>query len=220
MYFGWLQFRRIGSLLPLPLIPSRGGRGMIVLILLCLAFPEPGWSEIYYWIDDQGIQNYSARIENIPEEYRAKAQILPLSPAPSAPPEMKPSPSIKGPTKIPYSPGSPVLAQTKINGIGPITLLLDTGAERSMISPSVLSRLGLSPENEPPITLKGVTGMGFANRVWVNYIEIGETRVGPLLIAVYPLDLKGAEGLLGRDFLSNLHMTIDPKERVVTLTPN
>lgn len=193
---------------------------MIVLIVVCLFFPRTGEAEIYFWIDDQGIQNFSARIENIPEEYRSKAQILPLQPAPPAPPEMKQSLSIKGPTRIPFSPGSPVLVQTKINGIGPITLLLDTGAERTMISPSVLSRLGLSPVNEPPITLKSVTGTGFASRVWVDYIEIGETRAGPFMIAVYPLDLKGAEGLLGRDFLSNFHVTIDSRERVVTLTPN
>jgi hypothetical protein len=40
------------------------------------------------------------------------------------------------------------------------------------------------------------------------------------LIAVYEADLKGADGLLGRDFLSHLKVTIDPKEKVVTLTPN
>lgn len=175
---------------------------------------------MYYWIDDQRIQNYSARIENIPKEYRSKAQLLSLPPAPPAPPDLKPSPPIKGPTRIPFSPGSPVLVQAKINGLGPFTLILDTGAERTMISPSVLSRLGLATENEPPIILRGVTGAGFANRVWIDFIEIGETRVGPLLIAVYPLDLKGAQGLLGRDFLSNLNLTIDSKEKVVTLTPN
>jgi predicted aspartyl protease len=195
-------------------------RWMIVLILVCLVSPETGWSEIYYWIDGQGIQNYSARIENIPEEYRSKAQMLSLPPAPPAPPELKPSPPIKGPTRIPFSPGSPVLVEAKINGIGPITLILDTGAERTLISPLVLSRLGLSTENEPPIILRGVTGTGYAHRVRVDFIEIGETRVGPLLIAVYPLDLKGAQGLLGRDFLSNLNLTIDSKEKVVTLTPN
>ncbi len=56
--------------------------------------------------------------------------------------------------------------------------------------------------------------------MWVDFIEVGETRVGPLFIVVYAADLKGADGLLGRDFLSHLNLTIDSKERLVTLTPN
>ena len=195
-------------------------RWMIAVILIGLLFPETGWSDIYYWIDNQGIRNYTGTLESVPEEYRSRAEALSLLPTPPPPPELKPSPPNKGPTRIPFSPGSPVLVQARINGIGPVTLILDTGAEGTIISPSVLSRLGLSSENTPPIILKGVTGMGYASRVWVDFIEVGETRVGPLLIAVYEADLKGAAGLLGRDFLSHLKVTIDPKEKVVTLTPN
>jgi predicted aspartyl protease len=192
---------------------------MIAVILICLFFPETGLADIYYWIDNQGIRNYTGTLESVPEEYRSRAEALSLLPTPP-PPELKPSPPNKGPTKIPFSPGSPVLVQARINGLGPVTLILDTGAEGTIISPSVLSRLGLSSENAPPITLRGVTGMGYASRVWVDFIEVGETRVGPLLIAVYEADLKGAAGLLGRDFLAHLKVTIDPKEKVVTLTPN
>ncbi len=193
-------------------------RWLITVILICLFSPEAGFPDtIYYWIDDQGIQNYTARLESIPQEYRSRAQPLSLPPAP---PELKRSPSAKGPTRIPFSPGSPVLVNAKINGLEPIRLILDTGAERTMISPAVLSKLGLSLENAAPVILKSVTGMSYANGVWVDFIEVGETRVGPLLIVVYPADLKGANGLLGRDFLSNLNMTIDSKEKVVTLTPN
>jgi hypothetical protein len=209
-----------GKRLPFLSNESLMRRWLITLILICLFFPQAGSADIYYWIDDQGIQNYTARIESVPEAYRSKAQLLSLQPAPPAPPELNLSPPTKGPTRIPFSPGAPILVQARINGIGPISLILDTGAERTMISPSVQSRLGLTPENAPPITLKGVTGMGYANRVWVNFIEVGESRVGPLLIAVYAADLKGAEGLLGWDFLSRLNVTIDSKEKVVTLIPN
>jgi predicted aspartyl protease len=195
-------------------------RWMITVILICFFSPEAGFSDIYYWVDDQGIQNYTARLESVPEEYRSKAQQLSLPPTPPAPPELKPSPPTNGLTRIPFFPGSPVLVKAKINGLEPITLILDTGAERTMISPTVQSRLGLSSENAPPVILKGVTGMGYANSVWVDFIEVGETRVGPLLVIVYAADLKEADGLLGRDFLSRLNVTIDSKEKVITLTPN
>jgi hypothetical protein len=194
-------------------------RWTILLILVLLLFPEAGWSDIYYWIDDQGIQNFTAILDSVPEAYRSKVQRLSLLPTPPASPEPDLSPPAKVPTRIPFSPGSPILVQAKINGIGPIPLILDTGADRTLISSSVLSRLGLSIEDGPPITLKGVTGLGQANRVRVNSIEVGASRVGPLLIAVYTTDLKGADGLLGWDFLSSLNVTIDSTEKVVTLTP-
>jgi len=193
---------------------------VIMLTFYCLFFPETGLTEMYYWVDDQGIQNFTGRLESVPEEYRSKAQQLSLPPTPSPPPELKPSQSPKKQTRIPFSPGSPILVQVKINNMGPFKLILDTGAERSIVSPSVLSRLALPILNEPPVILKGVTGMGYADRVLLEFIEVGEIRVGPLLIAVFPTDLKGVDGLLGRDFLSNLNLTIDAKEKVVTLSTN
>ncbi len=193
---------------------------IILIVLICLLFPAAGLSEIYFWVDDQGIQNYTARLESVPEEYRSKAQQLSLPPIPPAPPEMKPGPPSKDLTRIPFSPGSPVLVNAKINGQGPIRLILDTGAERTIVLPSIQSKLGLSLENAPILTLKSLTGTGQAKGLWVDSIEVGETRVGPILIVVYEADLKGADGLLGRDFLSHLNMTIDSKEKVITLTPN
>jgi hypothetical protein len=75
-------------------------------------------------------------------------------------------------------------------------------------------------ENSNRVAIKGVTGTSYAGAVWVNSLEVGEARVGPLLIIAHETDLKGADGLLGRDFLASFNVTIDPKEQVVTPTPN
>ena len=50
-------------------------------------------------------------------------------------------------------------------------------------------------------------------------LEVGEAKVGPLRIIVHNADLKTADGLLGRDFLEHFTVTIDTKERLVTLVP-
>lgn len=193
-------------------------RRLTVLVVFILQLiPATGKADMYFWVDDQGIQNYTAQLENIPEPYRSRAELLALPPAPT---ELTPTPTSPNSAKIPFSPGSPVLVKAGINSLGTATLILDTGAERTIISPSVVERLGLTLENDPPVILKGVTGMGYAGRVWISSIEIEGLKVGPLLIAVYDADLKGAEGLLGRDFLSHLNVTIDSKEKVVTLTKN
>jgi hypothetical protein len=189
-------------------------------ILICVFLPGLALADIYYWVDDQGIQYYTTRLESIPEPYRSKALLLPLPTSPPAPPELERSASPKGLTKIPFTPGLPVLVSAKINGAGPITLILDTGSDRTLVAPAALQRLGISTENAPRGILKGVTGMSYVDAVWVNSVEVGEAKVGPLLIIAHDADLKEADGLLGRDFLANFSVTIDSKERVVTLAPN
>jgi hypothetical protein len=192
----------------------------IAFILIFVLLPALALGDIYYWMDDQGTQHYTTRLESIPEPYRSKAIPLSLPTSPPVPPEITPRSSPKGVTKIPFTPGSPVLVSAKINGSGPITLILDTGADRTMVAPSALSRLGVSFENALRGVIRGVTGASYAEAVWVNSVEIEEAKVGPLLIVAHDADLKGADGLLGRDFLANFNVTIDPKEQVVTLAPN
>ena len=190
------------------------------LILISILTPWLALAEIYYWVDDQGTQYYTTRLESIPEPYRSNAQPLALPTSPPAPPELQSSSSQKGFTKIPFTPGSPVLVSAKINGAGPITLILDTGSDRTLVAPSALSKLGISTENTPRGMLKGVTGTSYVDAVWVNSVEVGEAKVGPLLIIAHDADLEGADGLLGRDFLANFNVTIDSKELAVTLVPH
>jgi hypothetical protein len=192
----------------------------VAFILIFMLLPAQVLGGIYYWVDDQGTQHYNTTLESIPESYRSKAIPLSLPTSPSAPPEITPKPLPKGLTKISFTPGSPVLLSAKINGGGPITLILDTGADRTMVAPSALSRLGISFENALRGVIKGITGASYTEAVWVNLVEIEEAKVGPLLIIAHDADLKGADGLLGRDFLANFNVTIDPKEGLVTLAPN
>ena len=193
---------------------------MIAFFLIFMLLPAQALGDIYYWVDDQGTQHYNTRLESIPESYRSKTIPLSLPTSPPVPPEITPRSSPTGSTKISFTPGSPVLVSARINGSGPITLILDTGADRTMVAPSVLSRLGISFENALRGVVRGVTGVSYAEAVWVNSVEIEEAKVGPLLIIAHDADLKGADGLLGRDFLANFNVTIDSKEQVVTLAPN
>lgn len=197
-------------------------RGWVIALILicCLFLSKPASADIYYWVDDQGTQYYTTRLESIPEPYRSNAQQLSLPTSPPVPPELTPNPPQKSLIKILFTPGSPILVNTKINGAGPITLMLDTGSDRTLVAPSALSNLGISIEIALRGVLRGVTGMSYADAVWVNSVEVGEVKVGPLLIIAHDAKLKGAEGLLGRDFLANFDVRIDSKEGVVTLAPN
>jgi len=193
--------------------------GLMAFISICLLIPAVVQAEIYFFVDDQGTQHYTTRLESIPEPYRSKAQVLSLPASPPPPQDFPPAPPKKETSRIPFHSGSPILVQARINGAGPITMILDTGADRTLVVPSALGKLGISTENAERILLGGVTGKSYASAVWVNSVEVGESKVGPLLVVVHDSDLKGAEGLLGRDFLANFNVTIDSRAQVVTLAP-
>jgi len=182
--------------------------------LLIALLPGWAWAQMYLWEDEQGTVHYTNELQSVPEPYRSRARFVPASPM--APPAVAPA---QGITRIPFTPGSPILVSARINGGGPVTLILDTGADRTMLTPMALWRLGISTDNAPPAEIKGATGTARAALVQVLSVEVGEARAGPLLIIAHDADLKQAEGLLGRDFLERFTVTIDAKERVVTLVP-
>jgi hypothetical protein len=195
-------------------------RWMTALIGILILIPGLALAEIYYWVDDQGNQQFTTNYESIPERYRANVSPLPYSKGPQIIPDAQPPLFAKGSARIPFAAGSPVLVSVRINGAGPVTLIFDTGADRTLVAPSALSRLGISLGDGPRAMIKGVTGTSYGDSVWVDSVEVGEAKAGPLLIIAYDADLKGADGLLGRDFLSNFHVTIDSKEQTVTLAPS
>lgn len=184
------------------------------VFLLLLLVPELALAQMYQWQDDQGTVHYTNNLHSIPEPYRARARFVPASPM--APPAVAPSAGI---TRIPFTPGSPILVSATINGNGPVTLILDTGADRTMLTPLALWRLGISTADAPRAEIKGVTGTAQGQLVQVASVEVGDARAGPFLIIAHDANLKQAEGLLGRDFLERFTVTIDAKERVVTLAP-
>ena len=190
---------------------------MAAIILVVVIMPGLALGDVYFWVDEKGVQYYTTRLESIPEAYRSTAQSLSLPAPPPAPPEIEPTLPKKGVTKIPFVPGSRILVSVKINGSGPVTLVLDTGADRTLISPAALSQLGVSTQGAYRGVLQGVTGATNAEAVWVASIEVGEAKAGPLLVIAHDAGLSGADGLLGRDFLANFSVTIDSKQRVVTL---
>lgn len=49
-------------------------------------------------------------------------------------------------------------------------------------------------------------------------IEADNAKRGPFLVIVHESDLRGADGLLGRDFLAGYDVTMDSKEQFVTLS--
>jgi aspartyl protease family protein len=195
----------------------------------------PVSAQIYRWTDERGETRYSQGINSIPPRFRSGAVMMSAPSQPSAPepaPQATPSPAApapapapagpsgKGSARIPFTPGQPIIVNAKINGGGNTQLLLDTGAQGTVISPTALAALGISYRDAVRGSIKGVTGDANVLAVRVESIEVEGARFGPLMVVSHDAGLgSGRDGLLGRDFLDNFVVTIDSANRVVILSP-
>jgi predicted aspartyl protease len=193
---------------------------LLVALLFVLRWPAPVDAQIYRWVDDNGVPHFADGIDSVPGPYRAKAVPLGMknSPAPpTAPPGAKPA---AGETSIPFVPGQRILVDARINGSANAKLLLDTGADKTLVSPRALQAAGVRIAG-PTTTAEvaGATGSAQMQFVFVDSIEVGEARVGRMAVGSQNLPIEEADGVLGRDFLDQFNVNIDSSKGVVTLSP-
>ena len=113
-----------------------------------------------------------------------------------------------------------VLAPVMVNGQGPFRFILDTGANRSVLSPKVAEQLNLEPSSDRPIGVHGVTGSAVLPAVDIDSLQAGDlvvvrNRRMPVLSESV---LANADGILGIEGLSNARLDIDFAEDRVTIS--
>jgi predicted aspartyl protease len=200
-------------------------RAVIVALSMStlLATSSPALAQIVRYTDERGQNYYVDGFENVPERFRSTAIPVGLrnQPAPAGAAATDVAPRPAAPTVIKYTPGQRILVDVKINGGFSTKLLLDTGADRTMISPRALRAAGV-PITRPIATgqLQGATGSDRIDYVVVDSLEVGQARVGKMPVGAYELAGTGAgDGLLGRDFLDQFKVTMDAAAGEVHLAP-
>ena len=207
----------------------RGARGVVIVTVaaaLSTVSLEAPWSptflaraaaQLYKWTDESGATHYTADPWTIPLKFRPKDL-----PAPSvAPPQPPAIIGTKAATVVQFTPGDPIIVTARLNGAA-MTLLLDTGADRTLVSPSAVARAGYEPTvvpGGPAVRILGVTGSVMAAQVTVPMLDVAGARIGPLSLIVHDAGLGGVDGLLGRDILDAFTVTIDAAAGRATLTP-
>jgi Aspartyl protease/Domain of unknown function (DUF4124) len=208
---------------------------LVTALLGTLLSGAPVSAQIYRWTDERGEIRYSQGINSIPPRFRSGAVMMsapsqspPPDPAPQTPGSSAPPAGSggardtagTGSARIPFTPGQPIIVNARINGAGNTQLLLDTGAQGTVISPTALAALGINYRDAVRGSIKGVTGDANVLAVRVESIEVEGARFGPLMVVSHDAGLgAGRDGLLGRDFLDNFVVTIDSANRVVILSP-
>ncbi|PZQ54451.1 MAG: hypothetical protein DI570_23085 [Phenylobacterium zucineum] len=138
--------------------------------------------------------------------------------AQTAPPVVEPPDADEPPTELDttQSKNEHMLAPVEINGQGPFQFVIDTGANASCVSHSLMKRLDLKTHETAPVhTVVGVT-----NR---PVVVLDELRVGPRnrkRVRAPALPIKGVDvdGVLGVDWLKGQRLVMDFKNRKLEIT--
>lgn len=89
-----------------------------------------------------------------------------------------------------------IWAPVIIDGKGPLRLVLDTGASRSALTPAALAKLGIQPDPERTVLLRGTTGSARVPTVRVGQVGIGDMLAERQTMVVVSDAFGGADGVL------------------------
>ncbi len=197
---------------------------LVLAALLLLGWPLVSRAEIYRWVDEHGVTNYTDGLDHVPSKYRSSAVPMGLTNSPSSAATSGggsegAEAGALGSARITFTPGREIVVDATLNGSTATKLLLDTGAQRSVISPRTLAAAGVALDKSQPGRIRGATGTAPVSTVQVDSVEVGKARVGALAVISHDIEHQGVDGLLGRDFLDQFKVSIDNKEGVVTLSP-
>ncbi len=105
-----------------------------------------------------------------------------------------------------------------INGQGPFQFVIDTGADRTVISQELATRLDLPAGAKARLHAMG--GTSRVNTVIIKSVQVSTNTITDVNAAALPVRNLGADGLLGIDSLKGQRLTMDFRARTMVVTPS
>lgn len=135
------------------------------------------------------------------------------------------SPPVSGAHGAPGAPGAPapviyaapttkdgigrIMAPVWLNGQGPFLFIVDTGANRTVLSPETARRLGIDVSGAQAV-VHGVTGSELAPLAQVRELRVGRIVRRDVEMPVVSSRIHAAaDGMLGADNLAGTRLTVD-----------
>lgn len=113
-----------------------------------------------------------------------------------------------------------VVIPVMVNGHGPFRFVVDTGANHSTISSTLVQTLGLKPAESASITLDGITGAAQVSFVTIDKLQAGDLTVSQAnLPVVWSPVLAGADGIFGAAGLTEKSLLVDFQRNRVVISP-
>jgi predicted aspartyl protease len=138
----------------------------------------------------------------------------PQAPGPAAPPQPEATEEIG----IAEDGRDRMTVDTLVDGKGPYPFLIDTGAERTVISVELARRLDLGEGRQA--RLHSMTGESLVSTVVIPKLQVSRKPVGAIHApALRQVDI-GAAGMLGVDSLQSQRVTFDFEREKMTVVPS
>ncbi len=96
-----------------------------------------------------------------------------------------------------------------INGQGPFRFVLDTGANRTVLTPQLTAHLGLPLSTSNKLIMTGVTGSAAVPTVAVEHVKVGEVELNNVQLPVAAGLSEDVSGTLGVDALPDTRVLLD-----------
>jgi hypothetical protein len=110
-----------------------------------------------------------------------------------------------------------IWAPVYLNNKGPFRLVLDTGASRSAVIPTVAEKLGLSAQTGRQVRVRGVSGTAIVPLLRVDRMDIGDLLLEPAMLPIVADVFGGADGVLGNEGLRDKRIAIDFRRDLITV---
>jgi predicted aspartyl protease len=110
-----------------------------------------------------------------------------------------------------------IWAPVHINGQGPFRLVLDTGANRSVVTHETARLLGKALDTSRSVQLHGVTGTARVPTIDVESLEVGDLILDERKMPVVQDVFGGAEGALGTEGLADKRIFIDFRKDEISI---
>jgi hypothetical protein len=102
-----------------------------------------------------------------------------------------------------------IIVPVMVNGQGPFSFVLDTGANATALTPHLASRLGLPVDETLMMTMNGVTGSASFPTAAVDRVEAGAAVLPAQRLVVANASTVGADGVLGVDGFKDKVVLVD-----------
>jgi hypothetical protein len=102
-----------------------------------------------------------------------------------------------------------ILVPVIVNNRGPFRFVLDTGANRTVLTPRLAATLGLQVAHDSKITMSGVTGSASVPTVAVEQVKVGSVSLNRQQLPVADSLSSDVDGILGVDALGGTRVIVD-----------
>ena len=111
-----------------------------------------------------------------------------------------------------------IVAPVTINGRGPFRLILDTGANQTVLSTALANELGLAPNLDGGVVINGVTGSALVPTVRLDSLQTGDLVQRDVDVPVVNSVMGGAHGILGMRGFDGKRIAVDFGKNEILIT--